>query len=43
VYAISAAFLIPVITHQTATKERKAILEAFNQGDYLALATSKVL
>ena len=43
VYAISAAFLIPAITHQTATKERKAILEAFNQGDYLALATSKVL
>ncbi len=43
VYAISAAFLIPAITHQTATKERKAILEAFNRGEYLALATSKVL
>ena len=43
VYAISAAFLIPAITHQTATKERKAILEGFNCGDYLALATSKVL
>ncbi len=43
VYAISAAFLIPAITHQTPTKERKAILEAFNRGDYLALATSKVL
>ena len=43
VHAISAAFLIPAITHQTATKERKAILEAFNHGEYLALATSKVL
>ncbi len=43
VYAISAAFLIPAITHQTPTKERKAILESFNRGDYLALATSKVL
>ena len=42
VCAISAAFLIPAIKHQTATKERKIILEAFNQGDYLALATSKV-
>jgi len=42
-YAISAAFLIPVITHQTPTKERKAILESFNRGEYLALATSKVL
>jgi superfamily II DNA or RNA helicase len=43
VYAISAAFLIPAITHQTPTKERKAILESFNRGEYLALATSKVL
>lgn len=43
VYAISAAFLIPAITHQTATKERRAILEGFNRGEYLALATSKVL
>jgi superfamily II DNA or RNA helicase len=43
VYAISAAFLVPAITHQTDTKERKAILEAFNRGEYLALATSKVL
>ena len=43
VYAISAAFLIPAITHHTPTKERKEILEAFNHGDYLALATSKVL
>ena len=42
-YAISQTFLIPAVTHQTRTKERKAILEAFNRGDYLAVATSKVL
>lgn len=43
VYEISQTFLIPAITHQTRTKERKEILEAFNNGTYLALATSKVL
>lgn len=43
VYHISQTFLIPAITHQTKTKERKAILEGFNNGTYLALATSKVL
>jgi len=43
VYEISAAILIPVITHKPATKERKTTLEAFNKDDYLALATSKVL
>lgn len=43
VYEISNTFLIPAITHQTRTKERKQILEAFNDGTYLALVTSKVL
>ncbi|HWP46923.1 MAG TPA: DEAD/DEAH box helicase family protein [Candidatus Limnocylindrales bacterium] len=43
VYTISQTFLIPAITHQTDTKERKAILEAFNRGDYSVLVTSKVL
>ena len=43
VYTISRTFLIPAITHQTRTKERKEILEKFNRGDYLALVTSKVL
>ena len=43
VYTISRTFLIPAITHQTKTKERKEILEKFNLGDYLALVTSKVL
>jgi superfamily II DNA or RNA helicase len=43
VYAISQEFLIPAITHQTKTKERKEILEKFNRGEYLAVVTSKVL
>ena len=43
VYRISEQFLIPAITHQTGIKERREWLEAFNQGDVLALATSKVL
>jgi superfamily II DNA or RNA helicase len=43
VYRISEKFLIPAITHQTGIKERREWLEAFNQGDVLALATSKVL
>ena len=43
VYRISAQFLIPAITHETGIKERSFWLEAFNQGEVLALATSKVL
>ena len=43
VYRISEKFLIPAITHQTGIKERREWLEAFNSGDVLALATSKVL
>lgn len=43
VYQISRRFLIPSITHETNVKERKFWLEAFNGGDVLALATSKVL
>jgi superfamily II DNA or RNA helicase len=43
VYKISEQFLIPAITHETAIKERREWLEAFNRGDVLALATSKVL
>jgi len=43
VYQISERHLIPVITHQTKTKERKRILERFNQGKYSVIATSKVL
>ncbi|HEY0375542.1 MAG TPA: DEAD/DEAH box helicase family protein [Pyrinomonadaceae bacterium] len=43
VYRISDQFLIPAITHQTGIKERSFWLEAFNKGEVLALATSKVL
>jgi superfamily II DNA or RNA helicase len=43
VYRISEQFLIPAITHHTPIKERRQWLQAFNQGDVLALATSKVL
>ena len=43
VYRISQDFLIPSITHETNVKERKFWLDAFNGGDVLALATSKVL
>src|SRR5919202_2623216 len=43
VYRISRRFLVPVITHETGVKERRARLEAFNKGEVLALATSKVL
>jgi superfamily II DNA or RNA helicase len=43
VYRISRRFLVPAITHETGVKERRAWLEAFNKGEVLALATSKVL
>jgi superfamily II DNA or RNA helicase len=43
VYRISHDYLIPAITHETNVRERKFWLDAFNNGDVLALATSKVL
>ena len=43
VYRISQDFLIPAITHQTAVKERHAILEAFRNGTYRTLVVSHVL
>lgn len=42
-YRISSEFLIPVITHQTPTRERADILERFACGDYPAVVTSRVL
>jgi superfamily II DNA or RNA helicase len=42
-YRLSEQFCIPAITHETKIKERRRWLEAFNQGEILALATSKVL
>jgi superfamily II DNA or RNA helicase len=43
VYRLSEQFCIPAITHETGIKERRQWLEAFNRGEVLALATSKVL
>ena len=42
-YRISRRFLLPVITHQTPTRERADILERFGRGTYPAVVTSKVL
>jgi superfamily II DNA or RNA helicase len=43
VYKIARQFLVPVITHQTKTKERRQILLRFNKGEYPIVATSRVL
>ncbi len=43
VYTIARQFLVPVITHQTKTKERREVLERFNSGAYPIVATSRVL
>ena len=42
-YEVSQRFLIPCLTHQTAVKERQAILELFKSGAYTAIAASNVL
>lgn len=43
VYAIARQFLVPAITHQTKTKERRTILERFHSGEYGIVVTSQVL
>ena len=43
VYKISREFLIPAITHQTPVKERHELLQAFREGRYKRLVTSRVL
>ncbi len=43
VYEIARRYLVPVITHQTKTKERREILARFNSGVYPIVATSRVL
>jgi superfamily II DNA or RNA helicase len=43
VYKIARQFLVPVITHQTKTKERREILQRFNAGTFPIVATSHVL
>ena len=42
-YEVSRQFLIPCLTHQTAIKERQAILDNFKGGVYTAIVTSNVL
>ena len=43
VYRIARRHLIPALTHETKAAERKHILEAFQEGHYQAVVTSKVL
>ena len=43
VWQISERALVPSITHETKVKERKEILERFNDGAYGTIVTSKVL
>lgn len=43
VYQIARQFLVPAITHQTKTRERKIILERFHSGEYSTVVTSQVL
>jgi superfamily II DNA or RNA helicase len=43
VYEIARRFLVPVITHETKTKERREVLLKFNSGQYPVVATSRVL
>jgi superfamily II DNA or RNA helicase len=43
VYQIARRFLIPAITHQTKTRERRQILERFHSGKYPIVVTSQVL
>jgi superfamily II DNA or RNA helicase len=43
VYQIARRFLVPAITHQTKTRERRLILDRFHSGVYSILVTSQVL
>ena len=43
VYKIAREFLIPPLTHQTPSKERKSLLEGFASGKFPTLVTSRVL
>ena len=42
-YAVSRRFLVPVITHQTKPRERRAILAGLRDGSTPVVATSRVL
>ncbi|WP_132057501.1 DEAD/DEAH box helicase [Halorussus amylolyticus] len=43
VYRLSERFLLPALTHQTPTAERREILERFRDGTYSRIVTSNVL
>ncbi len=43
VYTVSRRNLIPAITHETKTSERKKILKKFTNGKYTKIITGKVL
>ena len=43
VYQIARKYLVPAITHQTKTRERKQILDRFHSGEYPIVVTSQVL
>jgi superfamily II DNA or RNA helicase len=43
VYQIARRFLVPAITHQTKTKERRQVLLRFHSGEYPVVVTSQVL
>ncbi len=42
-YKIARQYLIPVISHETGVAERKHILDAFQEGRYKVVVTSRVL
>ncbi|WP_136718179.1 DEAD/DEAH box helicase family protein [Halorientalis salina] len=43
VYRLSERFLLPAITHETPTAERREILERFRSGEYSRVVTANVL
>ena len=43
VYRLSERFLLPAITHETATSEREQILDRFRAGEYSRVVTANVL
>ena len=43
VYRVSERFLLPAITHETGTDERREILERFRAGTYSRVVTANVL
>ena len=42
-YEVGERFLLPVLTHQTGTAERRTVLQRFRDGEYSRIVTSNVL